>query len=170
MPYGQYSPSGLFPGCSPSVISVVPFACRLSPLQPGYVMTVCAQVSCNTDSSASAHLDIECTILTSSNDFLYTTCLPAGLVGWSDLWRAAAYEEADINEWTVCSQQEQLQSIKARAGCRYLIVVWKRRGEWSLKVVSTKSRPFEGAIRSEVDAGFEDRSNRPAAMIRRVLV
>jgi hypothetical protein len=57
MPYGQYSP--LLMVARPSVSSAVPLACRLSPLQPGYVMTVWATAVCIVDSSARAHVDTE---------------------------------------------------------------------------------------------------------------
>ena len=50
MPYGQYSP--LLIVARPLVSSVVPFACRLSPLHPGYVITVCA-IALRTDASSS---------------------------------------------------------------------------------------------------------------------
>ena len=55
MPYGQYSPS--VP--NPLVSSTVPLACKLSPLHPGYVMTVCAEEVVMKERSANAHVDIE---------------------------------------------------------------------------------------------------------------
>ena len=61
MPYGKYGPLplGAKPGCRPFVSSTVPLAWRLSPRQPGYVMTVCAAVSCSIERSAIAQLDLE---------------------------------------------------------------------------------------------------------------
>ena len=59
MPYGQYSPS--VP--RPLVSSTVPLACKLSPLHPGYVMTVCAEAAVRNESSASAQVVIDNSIV-----------------------------------------------------------------------------------------------------------
>ena len=59
MPYGQYPPS--VP--RPLVSSTVPLACKLSPLHPGYVITVCAEAVVRKESSANAQLVIDISIV-----------------------------------------------------------------------------------------------------------
>ena len=72
MPYGQYSP--LLIEANPSVSVAVPFACRLSPLHPGYVMTVCAIALCIDASSAIAQAVVDDSILIDTMQVTFEGC------------------------------------------------------------------------------------------------
>lgn len=57
MPNGCSVPLPASNEAKPFVSNVVPFECRLSPLHPGYVKTVCAWIALKNVASASRHIE-----------------------------------------------------------------------------------------------------------------
>lgn len=122
MPYGQYSP--FVP--RPLVSSTVPLACKLSPLHPGYVITVCAEAVVRKESSASAQVVNDDSIVDlDAVYFRHDAPGPRGLVGMDSLQGYSFQELREVGAMHG-SEMELRSSIPLRSGhcCARLTTRW----------------------------------------------